>query len=63
MSRPRMEFFCPYCSAWIMDSVHVQHHHQHGEHGQVDERRDWRVRVNGVVYDSEEDYFLGRARK
>ena len=22
-----MEFYCPYCRAWIDDTIHAQHHH------------------------------------
>ena len=48
-----MEGFCPYCKLWITDTVHVQHHHNEGEHGDPDPIRDWRVRINGVIYESE----------
>jgi len=51
-----MEFFCWYCKLWITDTIHVQHHHHEGEHGKPDERRDWRVRVDGAIYIDEEEY-------
>jgi len=54
-----MEFFCPYCKLWITDTVHAQHFHHEDEDGECDEIRDWRVRVDGVVYDDEETYYLG----
>ena len=46
-----MEFYCPYCQLWINDGVHKQHHHNDPD--DVDYRRDWRVRVAGVVYEDE----------
>jgi len=48
-----MEFFCPYCKLWITDTVHRQHYHH--DIDEPDERRDWRVRVDGVIYEDEED--------
>jgi len=48
------EFFCPYCHLWIDDTVHRQHFHN--DLDDPDDRRDWRVRVDGIVYDEEEDY-------
>ena len=49
-----MEFFCPYCKLWITDTVHRQHHHN--DIDEPDERRDWRVRVDGVVYEDENEF-------
>lgn len=49
-----MEFFCPYCKLWITDTVHRQHYHN--DIDEPDERRDWRVRVDGVVYEDEEEF-------
>ena len=49
-----MEFFCPYCKLWITDAVHRQHHHN--DIDEPDERRDWRVRVDGVVYEDENEF-------
>lgn len=52
-----MEFFCPYCKLWMTDNIHAQHYHNGLEdHDDPDERRDSRVRVNGVVYEDEETY-------
>jgi ribosomal protein L44E len=48
------EFYCPYCKLWINDTVHRQHHHN--DIDEPDERRDYRVRSLGVVYDDEEEY-------
>ena len=61
-----MEFFCPYCKLWITDAVHRQHHHN--DIDEPDERRDWRVRVDGVVYEDEEElkelsYYIQRERR
>ncbi len=53
MPEPAKEFFCPYCHLWITDVVHVQHYHN--DLDEPDPIRDWRVRVNGVVYEDEED--------
>ena len=53
-----MEFFCHYCQLWITDTVHVQHHHNEGEHGDPDPIRDWRVRVSGVIYESEAEALI-----
>ena len=55
------EFFCPYCQLWITDAVHVQHHHNEGEHGDPDPIRDWRVRIDGVVYESENEVTAPRS--
>tara|TARA_R110000824_G_scaffold30179_2_gene99547 strand:+ start:3337 stop:3528 length:192 start_codon:yes stop_codon:yes gene_type:complete len=49
-----MEFFCHYCKLWITDTVHEQHHHN--DIDEPDERRDWRVRVDGVIYEDEEEF-------
>jgi len=48
------EFFCPYCKLWINDGVHRQHHHNDPD--DPDEVRDWRVRVDGVIYEDEEEF-------
>jgi len=48
------EFFCPYCNCWITDTVHRQHYHN--DIDEPDERRDYRVRSFGVVYEDEEEY-------
>ena len=48
------EFFCPYCRLWINDTCHRQHFHN--DLDDPDDIRDWRVRVDGVVYDEEQDY-------
>ena len=50
------EHYCPYCRAWINDTVHRQHHHN--DLDKPDEQRDWRVRLNGVVYEDEEQLEL-----
>ena len=50
------EFFCPYCKLWINDTIHVQHHHNEGEHGERDEITDDRVKINGVIYENEEEW-------
>jgi hypothetical protein len=42
------EYFCPYCRLWIDDTVHRQHHHNDPD--EVDKTRDWRIRIDGVVY-------------
>jgi len=47
------EFYCPYCRLWINDTVHQQHFHN--DLDTPDEHRDWRVRVDGVEYETEED--------
>lgn len=49
-----IEFYCPYCKGWINNTVHRQH--QHNYHLQPDRQRDWRLRVDGVVYEDETDY-------
>jgi hypothetical protein len=49
-----MEFFCHYCKLWITDTVHEQHFHN--DLDEPDERRDWRVRVDGVIYEDEEEF-------
>lgn len=41
MANP-IEFWCPYCQAWITDIVHEQHHHNDSDY--PDEIRDWRTR-------------------
>lgn len=47
-----MEFHCPYCKLWITDTVHKQHYHNNLD--EVDSTRDYRVRVDGIVYETEE---------
>ncbi len=37
-----LEFWCPYCQAWITDVIHEQHHHNNTD--EPDERRDFRTR-------------------
>lgn len=51
-----MQFFCPYCKLWISDLVHVQHYHN--DLDEPDDRRDDRVRVDGVIYEDEEEYLV-----
>ena len=48
-----IEYYCPYCRAWINETVHRQHHHN--DLDEPDEIRDWRVRSDGVVYEDEEE--------
>jgi hypothetical protein len=48
------EYYCPYCGGWITDIVHEQDHHNSLE--KPDDRRDARVRVDGVIYEDEVDY-------
>ena len=54
------EFFCPYCKYWITNSVHRQHYHN--DYADADKRRDWRVRVDGIIYEDEEEYMKGVGR-
>lgn len=49
-----MEFYCKYCKAWITDKIHPQHYHNSTD--KPDESRDHRVRVDGVIYEDEEEY-------
>ena len=43
------QFWCPYCKLWITDAVHRQHHHNDPD--EPDEKRDWRVKINGVIHE------------
>ncbi len=45
------EFFCPYCKLWITDNIHRQHFHN--DLDAPDDVRDWRRRIDGVVYDDD----------
>ena len=51
------EFFCTHCCAWISEeTVHGFAHHN--SWGELDETRpSCEVRVDGVVYESEDDYY------
>ena len=55
------EYYCHHCGDWITELVHERNHHN--SHEEPDRWRDDRVRVDGVIYDSEDEFYQKQQRK